>query len=257
MNNRVLFMIVNNQVQYLTNSTMDHREWYNSLGMDLNNFDNIVRGYVIENKIIFFKGMMFNYDEEVINAAKVFTTSIRNYLNNPSLEVYCGIIVNGQGQKWEPVVRINENEITGFVYNKPVEKKTKEHIETGPVIELKNNYEDSKFIKKATIVSSIVLILVLIIKIVLFNKKEILQTSNFFDVLLSIGQVGLLGFVIYGYNKKIPSTKYIAIIASVLIILTLDIYDIIIGILYFLFNIDQNYFTNFIGLIKKVLNKNK
>ena len=256
MNNRVLFMIVNNQVKYLTNSTMDHREWYNSLGMDPNNFDNIVRGYILENKIIFFKGMMFNYDEEVINAAKVFTPSIRSSMNNPSLEVYCGIVVK-EGQKWEPVLRINENEITGFVYNKPVEKKTKEHIETGPVLELKNNYEDPKFIKKATIVSIIVFILVLIIKVILFSKKEILQVNNFFDILLSVAQIGLLGFVIYGYNKKIPSTKYIAIIVSILIILTLDIYDIVIGVLYFLFNIDQNYFTNFIGLIKKILNKNK
>ena len=255
--NRVLFMIINNQVKYLTGSEMDHREWYNSLGLDPNNFDNIVRGYVIDNKIIYFKGMMFNYDEEVINAAKVFTPSIRLFLNNPSLGVYCGIVVNGQGQKWEPVLKINENEITGFVYNKPIEKKTKEHIETGPVIEMKNNYEDPKFIKKATIVSSIVLVLVLIIKILLFSKKEILQLSNGFDVLLSVSQIVLLVFIIYGYNKKIPYTKYIAIIAAILIILTLDVYDIIIGILYFLFNIDQNYFTNFIKLIKKVLNKNK
>jgi hypothetical protein len=82
-------MIIDNQVKYLTNSSMDHREWYNSLGFDPNNFDNIVRGYVLENKIIFFKGMMFNYDEEVINKARIFTPSIRVSMNNPSLEVYC------------------------------------------------------------------------------------------------------------------------------------------------------------------------
>ena len=255
MNNRVLFMIVDNQVKYLTDSNMDHREWYNSLGMDPNNFDNIVRGYVLENKIIFFKGMMFNYDEEVIKAARVFTPSIRLALNNPSLEVYCGIVVNGQGQKWEPVLRINENEITGFVQPKPVEQKTKEHIETGPVLELKNNYEDPKFIKVATIVTSIVLILIIITKIMLFSKNEILQAGHLFDVLLSLAQVGTLGFVIYGYNKKIPYAKYVGIIASVLIILTLNIYDIIIGILYFLFSVDQGYFIKLINLIKKLVNK--
>lgn len=253
--NRVLFMIVDNQVKYLTGSDMDHREWYTSLGLDPNNFDNIVRGYVLENKIIFFKGMMFNYDEEVINAAKVFTPSIRLSLNNPSLEVYCGIVVNGQGQKWEPVLRINENEITGFVQPKPVEQKTREHIETGPVLEMKNNYEDPKFIKVASIVSGIVLVLIIIVKIMLFSKKEILQTNNLFDILLSLAQVGSLGFVIYGYNKKIPYTKYVGLIASVLIILTLDVYDIVIGILYFLFSVDQSYFIKFINLIKGLMNK--
>lgn len=255
--NRVLFMIVNNQIKYLTGSDMDHREWYNSLGLDINNFDNIVRGYVIDNKIIYFKGMMFNYDEEVIKAARVFTPSIRSYLGNPSLEVYCGIIVNGQGQKWEPILRINENEITGFVQTKPVEIKNKEYIETGPVLELKNNYEDPKFIKTATIVTLIVLILTLVLKIILFSKQELLQTRNSFDILLSIAQIGSLGFVIYGYNKKISYTKYIGIIASILIVLTLDVFDIIIGVLYFLFSIDQNYFIKVINFIKSIINKKK
>lgn len=255
--NRVLFMIVNNQIKYLTGSDMDHREWYNSLGLDINNFDNIVRGYVIDNKIIYFKGMMFNYDEEVIKAARVFTPSIRSYLGNPSLEVYCGIIVNGQGQKWEPVLRINENEITGFVQTKPVEIKNKEYIETGPVLELKNNYEDPKFIKTATIVTLIVLVLTLVLKIILFSKQELLQTRNSFDILLSIAQIGSLGFVIYGYNKKISYTKYIGIIASILIVLTLDVFDIIIGVLYFLFSIDQNYFIKVINFIKSIINKKK
>lgn len=255
--NRVLFMIVNNQIKYLTGSDMDHREWYNSLGLDINNFDNIVRGYVIDNKIIYFKGMMFNYDEEVIKAARVFTPSIRSYLGNPSLEVYCGIIVNGQGQKWEPVLRINENEITGFVQTKPVEIKNKEYIETGPVLELKNNYEDPKFIKTATVVTLIVLVLTLVLKIILFSKQELLQTRNSFDILLSIAQIGSLGFVIYGYNKKISYTKYIGIIASILIVLTLDVFDIIIGVLYFLFSIDQNYFIKVINFIKSIINKKK
>ena len=256
MNTRVLFMIVGNEVKYLSGSNMDHREWYTSLGMDPNNFDNIVRGYILDNKIIYFKGMMFNYDEEVISKARIFTPSIRIAMNNPSLEVYCGIVVNGQGQKWEPVLRINENEITGFVQTKPVDnRKEKEHIETGPVIEFKNNYEDPKFIKVATIVTGIVLVLVIIIKIMLFGKREILQLSNFFDVILSLAQILALVFVIYGYNKKIIYTKYIGIIASILIILTLDIFDIIIGILYFIFSVDQNYFVKCIGFIKNLINK--
>jgi uncharacterized membrane protein (DUF2068 family) len=74
-------------------------------------------------------------------------------------------------------------------------------------------------------------------------------------VLLSFLQVGSLGFIIYGYNKKISYTKYIGIISSVLIILTLDVYDIIIGILYFLFSIDKGYFVKVINLIKGIFSK--
>ena len=251
MENRVLFMIIGDEVKYLAGSKMDHREWYVSLGYDQSNFDNIIRGYVLENKILFFKGMNFNYDQEVINAARRFSPSIRITLNNPNLEVYCGIIVNGYGQKWEPVLKINEDEITGIVPEPPKkEKKEVGHVETGPIIEFKNNYEDPKFIKKATIVTGIVMVIVFIIKIVLFSKQEILQTSNRADILLSFLQIASLGATIYGYQKKLSYAKYLGVVASVLIILTLDVLDIIIGILYFLFNIDQNYFTNIINLIK-------
>ncbi len=59
MNNRILFMIIDDQVKYLTDSNMDHREWYVSLGLDPNNYENIVRGFVMDGKIIFFKGMNF------------------------------------------------------------------------------------------------------------------------------------------------------------------------------------------------------
>ena len=32
MDNKIQFMIINGDVQYLQNSTMDHREWFISLG---------------------------------------------------------------------------------------------------------------------------------------------------------------------------------------------------------------------------------
>ena len=37
MNNRILFMIIDDQVKYLTDNSMDHNEWYKSLGLDPNN----------------------------------------------------------------------------------------------------------------------------------------------------------------------------------------------------------------------------
>lgn len=251
MNNKVLFMIIDNQVKILSNSTMDHREWYLSLGLDISNYENIIRGFVMNNKIVFFKGSMFSYGDDVIKAAKVFTPTIRNTLNI-SYPVYCGIIIGQYDSKWEPVVQINENEITGFVYKKPIEKKEVVPIETRPIIEFKNNYEDSSFIKKSIIVTGIVLILTLIIKITLFNKQEILRLDNGVDVLLAFSQVGLLGFCIFGYIKKLSFTKYLSVLASVLMILTFDIFDIILGVLYFLFSVDCDFYSKCINYIKNL-----
>jgi len=244
-------MIINNGVKILPNTSMDHREWYTSLGLDLNNFESIIRGYIMDNKIVFFKGSSFTYDDDTYKAAIIYSPTIRNYFNNQNLEVCCGIIINGYNSKWEPIVKISNEKINNYKPIEQVEKKDYSNVETSPVIEFKNNYEDKKFIMTATIVTSIVLVLVLIVKIILFKEQKLLQLSNPLDILLSISQIGLLGFCIYGYLKKLSFTKYISIIASVLMILTLDIYDIIIGILYFLFSIDQGYFTKLINIIKK------
>ena len=247
--NRILFMIVDNQLKIIQDNNIDHREWYTSLGFDPNNFENIVRGYVLDNKIIFFKGGAFNYDQDVIIKAKMFSPSIRRSLNNEALEVYCGLMLNGSS-KWEPILKISNAEIDSYVPPKPKEEP-KVFKEQESSIEFKNNYEDPKFIRLATIVTSIVIVLIIIIKIILFKEQKILQITNPLDILLSIIQVGLLIFSIYGYITKKSFAKYISLIASVLIVLTLDIFDIIIGVLYFLFSIDQTYFIKFINLFKK------
>ena len=257
MNNRVLFMIINGEVKYLQNSDMDHREWYTSMGLDPSLFESIVRGYVLEHKIVFFKGLNFNYDEEVIQMARMYSPSIREVCQDQTLEVYCGIVVNSYGEKWEPVLRILDSEITGFSINslekqqKP--KKIKEPKETGPVLEFKNE----SVRKRAIIITGIVLFLTILIKVVLFSQGKILQLQNMTDVFLAILQVFCLGFTIYGYLKKLSYTKYLGLVSSVLLILTLNIWDVILGILYFLFSIDQGYFLSFLSVCKKFFSKKK
>lgn len=246
-------MIIDNQVKIQQNTTMDHREWYLSLGLDINKFENIIRGYIMDNKIVFFKGSTFGYDNEVYTAALTYAKAIRHYLNNETLEVCCGISIDSYTSKWEPILRIKEEEINNYIPKvERQEEPKKEYKETGPVIDFKNNYEDPKFIKTATIVTGIVIVLEIVIKIILFKEQKVLQTSNPLDVLLFVGQIGILGYSIFGYITKKPNTKYISIVASVLIILTLDIWDIIIGVLYFVFSIDYSYFSKLIkGLGKK------
>lgn len=258
MSERNLFMIINNEFKYLAHTTMDHREWYTSLGYDPTYFDSVVRGYVVDHKIVFFKGMTFNYDEEVIKIARMYTPVIREVFQDSSLPAYCGIIVDSYGSKWEPVVHIVENEITGLpAAAPPVVEKPKVQVESGPALELKNDYQDPAFCKKAALITSIFLGLSFLIKIYLFSQNQILQLQNFTDVLLSLAQIGILIYTIYGYHKRLSSAKYSGIVASVLLVLTLDFLDVLLGILYFLFSVDQNYFVTMINFVKGVFEKKK
>jgi len=63
---RIAFMIINNEIIYLENSKMSHIEWYKSLGYKEEDFNNIVRGYTKDNKIIFYKGDFLYDDKQLI-----------------------------------------------------------------------------------------------------------------------------------------------------------------------------------------------
>lgn len=253
-------MIIGNEVKYLQNSTMDHREWYVSLGLDPNVFDSVVRGFIENNRIIYYKGSTFSYDEEVVKAAQMFTPNIRFTCNNPSLEACCGITFQ-VGDKWEPILILKENEITGFVQEQKKEEKKEVPVnaanQTGPIIELKNDFDDDKFRKKAILVTIVTLVLTIIIKVVLFQQKSVLNTSHFTDILLVIGQIGALGATIYGYMTKKSFAKYSGILASFLLVFTFNIFDVIIGVLYFLFCVDHNYFVKAYQMIQNLINNRK
>lgn len=253
MNSKILFMIIDDEVKYLADSDMDHREWYNSLGLDQNSFDNIVRGFVLDGKIVFFKGSSFNYDEEVIKAAKRFGRGMKLSLNNPNLLVCCGIVINSQGEKWEPIMTLNDDELSSVTEEKKEVVQEKKVVSKGkrPILVFNNNYEDDNFVKRAIIVTSVVLGLSVLTKIHLINVDR-LNLSNGLDLVLCVLQIGLLIYSIYGYKTKNKYTKYLSIGASVCLFLMFDIFDIIIGICYCLFVIDENYFSGVIKLIKRI-----
>ena len=242
---QVLFMILEGDVKFLTSDTMDHREWYNSLGKDPNLFDEVIRGFILNNKIVYYKGSTFRYDDEVIKAAKMYTPYIRHSMNNPTLEACCGVTFTSPTE-WEVVVKIQENEITGIASTPKEEVKQ----DTGPSFHIENNVQDEQFRKNAMIVTGVVIALSLISKIFLLQKQEILSLSHFFDLFLIVAQFALLGFSIYLYAKKKEIAKYTSIAASVVLILTFHIVDVILGILYFLFCVNQNIFISIINKIK-------
>ena len=252
MNNRILFMIIDDQVKYLTEGNSDHREWYNSLGLDPNNYENIVRGFIIDGKIIFFKGSNFVADNEVITMAKRHAPGIRLYLNN-NYEVYCGIEAHSLGGKWEPIVKINDNELTGVVHKEEPKEYVPKELESS--IEFKNDYENPKFIKRAIIVTVVVLILS-----ILFNAMDIIRDPSRLDFLefLFIGaQVICLIATIIGYIQKKETVKVTGILASALLVFTFNIDNIVLGIFYFVFSVDQNYILKLVELIKKLIKGKK
>ncbi len=251
MNDRILFMIIDDQVKYLTEGNMDHREWYSSLGLDPNNYENIVRGFVLDGKIIFFKGTNFIADQEVITMAKRHAPGIRLQLNN-TYEVYCGIEAHSLGGKWEPIVKINDNELTGIVQKK---EEVKEYVpkELSSSLEFKNNYEDPKFIKRAILVTVIVLIISLLVNILGIIKDP--SKLDLLEVIFIVGQVIALILTIVGYIKKKESVKVTGIIAALLLVLTFNIINIILGIFYFVFSVDQGYFIKLSNMINGLKGK--
>lgn len=102
---RVAFMIVENKIIYLENSTMSHIEWYLSLGYKKEEFDNVVRGYYRNGEIVFYKAD-FIYDDEVIEKAKKVNNDIKKYVNDKNANVYVGVKKGKVGELWEPELRI-------------------------------------------------------------------------------------------------------------------------------------------------------
>lgn len=259
MNNKILFMIYNGEIKFLNNTTMDHREWYLSLGGDINNYDNVIRGYVINNNLIFFKANL-SYDQEVIDMAQKCAPAMKQQLNNPNLRVWCGISPGMNGASWEPILELKENELTGFSIN--IQEETKKHQmkpqqgekELSPILEFKNNYEDPKFIKFATVFTSIILVLTILSKIYLYTTEKLNFTSRW-SILLVISQMVLLIITLVGYNKKLNSSKYFGLASSIALIFMFELPDIIIGIINLFFTIDQGYILKILDIGKSGVTK--
>ena len=118
MEERILFIVFNGEVKFIKTATMDHREWYISLGGNMDEYDDVIRGYVMEGKLIFFKADL-KYDNEVIDFATKMAIPMKKQLNQPDLKVCCGISPGKDGAKWEPILELKESDLDGYV--KPAE----------------------------------------------------------------------------------------------------------------------------------------
>ena len=93
-------MIINNKLYFLTNSTKSHYEWAKEFNLTTEDFNNITRGYCLNNDIIFYKGN-FEFDEQIINDAKIFASKIKKFCNIDSAKIFAGLDI-GNGDIWPP-----------------------------------------------------------------------------------------------------------------------------------------------------------
>ena len=102
---RIAFMIINEKIEYLANSTFSHEQWYKNLGLPIEQFETIVRGYIRDQKAIFYRGD-FICDDIVIETAKKYGKQIQKDMDNYNIEIYAGVEKGEIGTPWKPKIRI-------------------------------------------------------------------------------------------------------------------------------------------------------
>lgn len=105
---RTAFLIVDGEIKILKESGMSHFEWARSIGINETEFNNIVRGYILDNTMVFYKGD-FEYDDEVINASRKYGSVLKKVCSlNGVYKVYCGVIKKEPGEVWPPKLFVEE-----------------------------------------------------------------------------------------------------------------------------------------------------
>lgn len=98
---RIAFIVYEDKVFYIKDSTFSHWEFAQTIGISKEVFDNLCRGYYLDEKLIFYKGN-FEYDDELINFAKRYFDEIKRELNLGKVKVYFGQKVGKIGEAWPP-----------------------------------------------------------------------------------------------------------------------------------------------------------
>lgn len=243
MSNRLLFLIFNGEIKFLTSNIMDHREWYRSLGGNDADYDNVVRGFVMDNKIIFVKGPKLSYDSNVVEIAKKCGPLIRQQLNNPDLVICCGVIPGENGDRWEPIMFIKEEPPTSPEVQNPTQLGAKT---AGKVIEFSSKFDDPMFVMYAVRFTLILIIVAILNKMFLIAVHRF-SLNNSLLFLLMIAQIVSLFLCIPAYKKNSPKFKIFGLVAAGSSFLMLNLVDLIIGALNLIFIVDQ---TLIVSLMK-------
>ena len=105
---RLTFAILDEHCKFISNDTRSHFEWLDEdYGVTIEDFENIVRGYVLENCIYLYKGFQFNEidDSELesnILMEIVQQANIYNKWQYKEYKVHSGMIQGVVGEVWKP-----------------------------------------------------------------------------------------------------------------------------------------------------------
>ena len=87
---------------------MSHLEWAKSIGVDETDFNSIVRGYILGDTMVFFKGN-FEYDKEVIEVSRKYSCLLKQMCClEGKVKIYCGVEKRKPGEVWPPKLFITE-----------------------------------------------------------------------------------------------------------------------------------------------------
>lgn len=111
---RIAFAIINKDLHIIQNDPRGHKEWLlEEFGLDEQNFEKIVRGYIKEDKIVFYKGSDFTCDSEVCDIAYSYFYKLLSYTNSRKVNIYAGVIRGEIGEEWKPQKLLFKLEMIG------------------------------------------------------------------------------------------------------------------------------------------------
>lgn len=105
---RLTFAILDEHCKFISNDTRSHFEWLNEVyGVTIEDFENIIRGYVLEDGIYLYKGFQFNEidDSELesnILMEIVQQANIYNKWQYKEYKVHSGMVQGTVGEVWKP-----------------------------------------------------------------------------------------------------------------------------------------------------------
>ena len=254
MNNRILFLIFNGEIKFLSSNIMDHREWFRSLGGNDADYANLIRGFIMNNMIIFVKGPNLSYDSQVIDVAKKCGPIMKQQLQRPELKIACGVLPGENGDKWEPIMIINEEEQVNLQQQNQLSKTTANGEDN--IINFRNNSDDPMFALYAIRFTLILLIVTVICKIILIARGA-LSLDSLWNILLVFTQIVTFILCIDSYNKKNGNYKLYGLICTVSLFFMFDLIDIIVGVLNLMFIIDQKYIISLVKYLSEIKDKGK
>lgn len=90
---RKALIIHNEMIDFLPdNSAMSHFEYCQTKGITRDEFNQIIRGYYLDNNLVFYKDN-FIYDKDLIEKSLCFVDSIAEMLSIDNFNIYFGLLV--------------------------------------------------------------------------------------------------------------------------------------------------------------------